>query len=102
MYSETSKDKKSSKHAHKPDKTCHYKDEEGTMAKKATLPGQMYVPKKVHNESDFAGEEYQCAALGGVVVRAQPRGHLLIQDHIVDIDDMIYDMMQNGLMMSAN
>lgn len=42
----------------KPDKTCHdKKDDMGTMAKKATLPGQMYVPKKDHNESDFAGEE---------------------------------------------
>lgn len=42
----------------KPDKTCHYKKEDmGTMAKKASLPGQMYVPKKDHNESDFAGEE---------------------------------------------
>lgn len=42
----------------KPDKTCHEKRQDmGTMAKKATLPGQMYVPKKDHNESDFAGEE---------------------------------------------
>lgn len=42
----------------KPDKTCHYKNEDmGTMAKDAKLPGQMYVPKKDHNESDFAGEE---------------------------------------------
>lgn len=42
----------------KPDKTCHYKKEDmGTMAKDAKLPGQMYVPKKTHNESDFAGEE---------------------------------------------
>jgi len=42
----------------KPDKTCHYKKEDlGTMAKKTTMPGQMYVPKKTHNESDFAGEE---------------------------------------------
>jgi hypothetical protein len=42
----------------KPDKTCHYKKEDmGTVAKKAKLPGQMYVPKKDHNESDFAGEQ---------------------------------------------
>lgn len=42
----------------KPDKTCHEKNQDmGTMAKKASLPGQMYVPKKDHNESDFAGEE---------------------------------------------
>ncbi len=41
----------------KPDKTCHKKNEDmGTMAKKATLPGQMYVPKTTHNESDFVGE----------------------------------------------
>ncbi len=42
----------------KPDKTCHYKNEDmGTMAVKAKLPGQMYCPKKPdHNESDFAGE----------------------------------------------
>jgi len=42
----------------KPDKTCHNKKQDmGTMAKDAKLPGQMYVPKKDHNESDFAGEE---------------------------------------------
>lgn len=42
----------------KPDKTCHYNNQDtGTMAKKATLPGQMYVPKKTHNESDFVGEK---------------------------------------------
>lgn len=42
----------------KPDKTCHKKHEDmGTMAKKTTMPGQMYVPKKDHNESRFAGEE---------------------------------------------
>jgi hypothetical protein len=42
----------------KPDKTGHEKHEDmGTMAKDAKLPGQMYVPKKCHNESDFAGEE---------------------------------------------
>ena len=36
----------------------HYKKEDlGTMAKDAKLPGQMYVPKKTHNESEFAGEE---------------------------------------------
>lgn len=41
----------------KPDKTCHKSHEDmGTEAKKAKLPGQMYVPKKTHNESDFAGE----------------------------------------------
>ena len=42
----------------KPDKTCHKKHEDlGTMAKNAKLPGQMYVPKKDHNESDFSGEQ---------------------------------------------
>lgn len=42
----------------KPDKTGHKKHEdEGTMAKKAKLPGQMYVPEKCHNESDFVGEK---------------------------------------------
>ena len=42
----------------KVDKLGHKQHEDmGTEAKKATLPGQMYVPKKVHNESDFAGED---------------------------------------------
>ena len=42
----------------KPDKTCHYsKQDMGTLAKDAKLPGQMYVPKKTHNESDFVGEK---------------------------------------------
>lgn len=42
----------------KPDKTKHDKKEDmGTVAKKASLPGQMYVPKKCHNESDFVGEK---------------------------------------------
>lgn len=42
----------------KPDKTCHYKKEDmGTMAKDAKLPGQMYVPKKTSNESDFVGDK---------------------------------------------
>lgn len=42
----------------KPDKTCHYKNQDmGTEAKDAKLPGQMYVPKKVHNESEFVGEK---------------------------------------------
>lgn len=41
----------------KPDKTEHKSCDEGTKAKKASLPGQMYVPKKTHNESDFAGEK---------------------------------------------
>ena len=42
----------------KPDKTCHKSHEQmGTEAKDAKLPGQMYVPKKTHNESDFAGEK---------------------------------------------
>ena len=42
----------------KPDKTCHYKNQDmGTMAKKSSLPGQISVPKKDHNESDFAGEQ---------------------------------------------
>ena len=42
----------------KRDKLGHKGHEDlGTMAKDAKLPGQMYVPKKSHNESDFAGEE---------------------------------------------
>lgn len=42
----------------KPDKTCHYKNQDmGTEAKNAKLPGQMYVPKKTHDESDFVGEK---------------------------------------------
>lgn len=42
----------------KPDKLCHEKkQDQGTMSKKASLPGQLYVPKKTHNESDFVGEQ---------------------------------------------
>jgi hypothetical protein len=42
----------------KPDKTCHVKNQDmGTVAKKTTLPGQMGVPKRTHNESDFAAEK---------------------------------------------
>ena len=41
----------------KVDKTGHKHENMGTEAKKATLPGQMYVPKKTHNESDFVGEK---------------------------------------------
>ena len=41
----------------KPEKNCHKMDNMGTQAKKASLPGQMYVPKKMHNESEFAGEK---------------------------------------------
>jgi hypothetical protein len=41
----------------KPDKTAHKKEDMGTTAKKSTLPGQMYVPKKSHNESDFVGDK---------------------------------------------
>ena len=41
----------------KPDKTGHHEFYEGTMAKKTTLPGQMYVPKKTSNESEFVGEK---------------------------------------------
>jgi hypothetical protein len=29
----------------------------GTEAKKAKLPGQMYVPKKTHDSANFAGEK---------------------------------------------
>lgn len=51
--------KKYSDSGMKPDKTCHYKNEDmGTMAKDAKLPGQMYVPKKTSNESEnFAGDK---------------------------------------------
>lgn len=58
MHHKEKHSKKYSDSNMKPDKTCHYKNEDmGTMAKDAKLPGQMYVPKKTHNESDFAGEE---------------------------------------------
>jgi hypothetical protein len=58
MHKEKHKSKGYSDSHMKPDKTCHYKNEDmGTMAKKAKLPGQMYVPAKDHNEADFAGEE---------------------------------------------
>lgn len=41
----------------KPDKTCHDKKQDmGTVAKDAKLPGQMYVPKHTHNSSDFVKE----------------------------------------------
>lgn len=49
---EGEKDKKK-----KPDKTHHEENYEGCMAKKTTLPGQMYVPKKTSNESEFVGEK---------------------------------------------
>lgn len=62
MYKKESE--KSSRKGHysdsnmKPDKTCHYKNQDmGTEAKDARLPGQQYCPKRVHNESDFAGEQ---------------------------------------------
>jgi hypothetical protein len=42
----------------KVDKLKHQQCDMGTMAKKSALPGQQYVPKKTHNESDFAGEMY--------------------------------------------
>lgn len=42
----------------KVDKLKHKQNQDmGTVAKKTTLPGQMYVPKYCHNESDFSGEE---------------------------------------------
>jgi len=42
----------------KPDKTCHNtKQDMGTLAKDAKLPGQMYVPKKTHNENNFVGDK---------------------------------------------
>lgn len=41
----------------KPDETCHdRKQDMGTIAKKARLPGQMYVPQHTHDESRFVGE----------------------------------------------
>lgn len=40
----------------KPDALCH-KGKDYETAKDAKLPGQMYVPKKVSNESHFAGEK---------------------------------------------
>lgn len=63
-YSKTKKlrgiqmDKKYSDSNMKPDKTCHNKNQDmGTVAKDAKLPGQMYVPAKTHNESNFAFEK---------------------------------------------
>lgn len=53
-YSE-SKEKKSGYNV-KPDALCH-KGKDFETAKDAKIPGQMYVPKKVHNQSDFAGEK---------------------------------------------
>ena len=41
----------------KPDKTCHKPIKGEKTAKTSKMPGQMYVPKKDHNESDFAGEK---------------------------------------------
>jgi len=58
MYKESKEKSKYSDSNMKPDKTCHYKNQDmGTESKKTKMPGQMYVPKKDHNESDFAGEE---------------------------------------------
>lgn len=41
----------------KPDKIGHHAFYEGCKAKKTTLPGQMYVPQKTSNESEFVGEK---------------------------------------------
>jgi hypothetical protein len=41
----------------KPDALCH-KGPPDRFAKDAKLPGQMYVPRHVHNESVFAAEDY--------------------------------------------
>lgn len=50
-------EKKYSDSSMKVDKTCHKNNQDmGTMAKKTTMPGQMYVPKRTSNESDFVGE----------------------------------------------
>ncbi len=40
----------------KPDALCH-KGEKYETAKDSKIPGQMYVPKKTHNESNFAAEK---------------------------------------------
>lgn len=48
---------KKEKGSMKPDKTCHKPSDMGTMAKKSSTPGQMYVPKKDHNESNFVGDK---------------------------------------------
>ena len=58
-YSDKGSERKSYSDSNmKPDKTCHYKNQDmGTEAKDAKLPGQMYVPKHVHNQSDFVGEQ---------------------------------------------
>jgi len=56
MYSKKESEKEG-KNGLKPDKTCHKSSNEGTMAKQATLPGQMYVPKKTSREDVFVGEQ---------------------------------------------
>ena len=50
-------DKDSSGSGLKPDKLSHQKNFEGTMSKKATLPGQMYVPTKTLPVDEFAGDK---------------------------------------------
>lgn len=40
----------------KPDKTKHEGKSAFKPPKKDCCPGQMYTPKKVHNESKFAGD----------------------------------------------
>ena len=59
MYSKEDSYEDSEKHGAglKPDKTFHKKCFEGTMSKKASLPGQMYVPTKTLPVDEFAGDE---------------------------------------------
>jgi len=52
-------DKNKAKVESKPDKSCHEGKNVFAPAKKNPLPGQMYMPKAIHNEQDFAGEKKQ-------------------------------------------
>lgn len=56
MYSKESSTSDEKGKGLKPDKTSHQKNFEGTMAKKSTLPGQMYVPSKTLSVDTFAGD----------------------------------------------
>jgi hypothetical protein len=53
MYKEVKEEKKTEL---KPDKLVHKTNKMGTMAKKDTLPGQIYVPKTTLSVDDFAAD----------------------------------------------
>lgn len=56
MYSEKEEKGEGKKSELKPDKLGHRKNNEGTLSKKASLPGQMYVPTKTLSVDDFAAD----------------------------------------------